>query len=66
MLKFFATLSRDYNPNYLNDRVKAERISLFNSDEDDFSEEGFIKIRPETDGRIEIQDQEKYLVDQND
>ena len=51
--QFFDSLSPNYLPmGGVGDRIREERMRLFNTDENNIGENGFIRINPQCDGRI--------------
>ncbi|CDW87517.1 ser thr protein phosphatase family [Stylonychia lemnae] len=53
MYQFFESFGPDNDKNHvIKDRIRAERLKLFNASEDNVTKEGFIKIHPVCDERI--------------
>lgn len=52
MYHFFNSFDNKLSNHSSRDRIRAERMKMFNTDEDNITEEGFIKIKPTVDGRI--------------
>ena len=60
---FFRRLGPEYVMNPKRKEIRAKRIALFNSSEDNKDAAGFIKIAPAVDGRITIINAEAITAD---
>lgn len=50
-IKFFKSISPEATQD-MKDKKREERLKIFNTNEDDTTPDGFIKIRPMVDGRM--------------